>query len=154
MQEGGTVQNFTNVKYEDYKLEITKKENPEAFRKSTRSEPEYNGSSIDDVDETGQRIKGEDKAKIKQEQDLGIQECILQKRSSAESSKESINLNRQSFKGAKINVLVRDKTTPEKTQKRLSSDKIAAVFKIKDTTPFEKKMTKAERKRKLKQKEE
>lgn len=66
-------------------MEITKKENPEAFRKSTRSDPEYQGSSVDDVDERGKRIKGEDKAKIKSEYPE-ITECILQRRSSEQSS--------------------------------------------------------------------
>ena len=70
------MENFTNVKFEDFKMEIAKKENPEAFRKSTRSDPEYLGSSVDDVDERGKRIKGEDKAKIKSE-NVGVNECIL-----------------------------------------------------------------------------
>lgn len=88
----------------------------------------YQGSDLDEINEDGEVVRA-----IEMKNEF---EDILQRRSSAISSDQlSIkNSSGQKEAGAIINF-----NQVEKIGERLPSEKIAPVFKIKDTTPFEKK---------------
>ena len=80
IKKGATIKNFENLKYEDFKNEKLKLENPELHY----SQVSYQGSDLDEINEDGEVIRA---VEMKNEMD-----DILQRRSSAISSNHHLSV--------------------------------------------------------------